>query len=320
MVAATGPKAKGANAKRPKTKRSGRKPPVDPTNLLVREFVTPEGVDLRLQLGSAGERAGAFLLDAVIILVGFIALLIAGISAASAFGLESQGREFVGAIWLMATFFLRNFYFIFFELRPQAATPGKMALGLRVAARDGGRLTSEAIFTRNAMREIEVFMPAMLLLVGWAMSMVGADPVDGWSVLLGMLWTGIFLFFPLFNRDRLRVGDLLAGTWVVKAPRRALAIDLAHDASERLARFDFSAEQAAAYGVKELQVLEDVLRRRDPRTLKAVADRIRGKIGWATGPEEWDVDFLSAYYAALRGRLENRLLFGHRRKDKFDKA
>jgi len=36
--------------------------------------------------------------------------------------------------------------------------------------------------------------------------------------------------------------------------------------------------------------------------------------------DETDLAFLSAYYAALRGRLENRLLFGHRRRDKFDKA
>ena len=72
--------------------------------------------------------------------------------------------------------------------------------------------------------------------------------------------------------------------------------------------------------MKELQVLEDVLRRGDKRTLAAVADRIRGKIGWRSGPGETDTAFLAAYYAALRGRLEHRLLFGHRRRDKFDKA
>jgi uncharacterized RDD family membrane protein YckC len=34
---------------------------------LKRSFITPEGVDLRLELGSAGARAGAFLIDAMII-------------------------------------------------------------------------------------------------------------------------------------------------------------------------------------------------------------------------------------------------------------
>ena len=33
-------------------------------------------------------------------------------------------------------------------------------------------------------------------------------------MLLGIIWTGAFVLFPLFNRDRLRVGDLVAGTMV----------------------------------------------------------------------------------------------------------
>ena len=61
-------------------------------------------------------------------------------------------------------------------------------------------------------------------------------------------------------------------------------------------------------------------RRRDARTMKDVARRIRRKIDWTAESYENDADFLAAYYAALRGRLEHRLLFGHRRKDKFDVA
>jgi hypothetical protein len=67
-------------------------------------------------------------------------------------------------------------------------------------------------------------------------------------------------------------------------------------------------------------VLEQVLRAGDKRTAAAVASRIRGKIGWYRTEGETDAAFLTAYYAALRGRLEHRLLFGHRRRDKFDKA
>ena len=51
-----------------------------------------------------------------------------------------------------------------------------------------------------------------------------------------------------------------------------------------------------------------------------MADRIRGKIGWITGPNETDAAFLAAYYAGLRGRLEQRMLFGHRRADKHDRT
>jgi uncharacterized RDD family membrane protein YckC len=291
-----------------------------------REFVTPEGVDLRLRVGTAGERAAAFLLDAAIIIVTLVVFVFmvgfAG-GALASLGIEEVKNGLGSAVfivWLLGFFFLRNFYFVAFELGARAATPGKRVMGLRVAARDGGRLTSEAVFARNAMREIEVFLPLTFLL---ASSGAGADPVAGWVMLLGLLWTGGFALFPLFNRDRLRVGDFVAGTWVVKSPREKLTIDLLdalESAQGQSGGFAFTADQAGAYGIKELHVLEDVLRRKDPKTLQAVAERIRAKIAWRTLPDETDVAFLSAYYAALRGRLETRLLFGHRRKDKFDKA
>ena len=291
-----------------------------------RQFVTPEGVDLRLRVGTAGERAAAFLLDAAIIAATlFVFVFAVGFAAGTlaSLGIEELKNGLGSAVfivWLLGFFFLRNFYFVAFELGARAATPGKRVMGLRVAARDGGRLTSEAVFARNAMREIEIFLPLTFLL---ASSGAGADPVAGWVMLLGLLWTGGFALFPLFNRDRLRVGDFVAGTWVVKSPREKLTIDLL-DALEAAqgqgGGFVFTPDQAGAYGIKELHVLEDVLRRRDPKTLAAVAERIRTKIVWRALPDETDVAFLSAYYAALRGRLETRLLFGHRRKDKFDKA
>ena len=292
-------------------------PPTPPPGAgLNRRFVIPEGVDLRLQLASAGERAGAFLIDLVIIFLSLIALTLVAIAAVGAMGVKGEGSEMAQMIWLLGAFLLRSGYFTLFELTPRAATPGKRLLGLRVAARDGGRLGGEAIFVRNALREIEVFLPLTLL----GASSAAGDPVDKTLALLGLIWSGVFLLFPLFNRDRLRVGDLVAGTWVVKAPRQRLAIDLAEDAPQRLARFAFTADQVDAYGVKELQVLEDVLRRRDKKILTAVAERIRTKIDWRGEDSETDADFLTAYYAALRARLENRLLFGHRRRDKFDKA
>jgi uncharacterized RDD family membrane protein YckC len=285
-----------------------------PAVAAIRSLVTPEGVDLRLTLATAGDRAGAFLIDAAIILATLVAMTLLIAAGASAIGKDAG--EFLLMLWLVGAFVLRNGYFLLFELTPRAATPGKRALGLRVVARDGGRLTSEAVFTRNAMREIELFLPLVFL----AASAAAGEQVDAAIGLLALTWSGIFLLFPLFNRDRLRVGDFVAGTWVVKAPRRRLAADLAGEGAARHHRFEFTAEQVAAYGVKELQVLEDVLRRRDKRTLKDVAMRIRRKIGWVPEPHENDADFLSAYYAALRARLEHRLLFGHRRKDKFDAA
>ncbi|HBF81906.1 MAG TPA: RDD family protein, partial [Streptomyces sp.] len=72
--------------------------------------------------------------------------------------------EIVAVIWLLVFFVLRNFYFTGFELSAAAATPGKRVMGLRVASRDGGRLKAESVFARNALRELEVFLPLSLLI------------------------------------------------------------------------------------------------------------------------------------------------------------
>jgi uncharacterized RDD family membrane protein YckC len=277
-----------------------------------RELVTPEGVDLRLQLAEASERATAFLLDVAIIVGVLVVFTILCLIAFGALGWRNG--EAVGVIWLLGFFFVRNLYFILFELSPRAATPGKRRVGLRVAARSGGRLTADAVFARNAMRELEVYVPLTFVLSR-------ATSLDAWVVFFGVVWSAIFVFFPLMNRDRLRVGDVVAGTWVVRSPRTSLLRDMAGGrtgAAAPAGAFDFTLAQLDAYGVKELHVLEEVLRRYEAATVAAVAGRIRAKIGWRQGPAEGDGDFLEAYYRALRGRLESRLLFGRRRLDKHD--
>jgi uncharacterized RDD family membrane protein YckC len=290
-----------------------------------RQLITPEGVDLRVRLGSASQRASAFLIDAAIVVgimiaatILYVLALLAMKAAADALAINfprgDWALQLLAALWLLGFFLLRNGWFLGFELGPRAATPGKRIVGLQVAMRNGGRLSADALIARNAMREIEVFLPLTFLAYN------ARANVDGWIVLLGLLWSGIFALFPLFNRDRLRVGDLVAGTFVVLAPRRRLATDLTQRRSALAPAFTFSPEQLDVYGVKELQVLEDVLRRNALAAQRVVADRIRGKIGWTPRPGESDGDFLDAYYAALRTRLESSLLLGKRRRDKHDTA
>lgn len=275
----------------------------------IRELITPEGVDLQVTLADLGARASAFLIDITIMVLSLIALTWAIVWLA----VDGAG-EIAAVIWVLIFFFLRSFYFMFFEMGPKAATPGKRICKIRVAARGKARLTANAVFARNALRELEFFLP---------LSYLGANvgSVDGWISIFGLIWGLIFLFFPMFNRDRLRAGDLIAGTWVVRAPSPMLAADLAGETSaESAAHFAFTPEQVEAYGVHELHVLEDVIRRDDEETLLDVAGRIRKKIKWEKTVGEKDIDFLKAYYSALRGRLETQLLFGVRRKDKHDKG
>jgi len=278
---------------------------------LRRSLVTPEGIDLNLRIGDAGQRIGAFVIDWAIQITCIILFLWAVSWTTDSMGGKNDGH--VQIIGFLGSFLLRNGWFIGFELSPRAATIGKQIMGLRVAARDGGRLTAEAVVARNIMREIEFAAPISFLLMG---SLIGG--ADGLLMLFMALWTGIFLFFPLFNKDRLRAGDLIAGTWVVRTPKRTLLPDLSDNRAH--GQFAFTDAQLAAYGIKELHVLEQVLRTRDRKTMQAVAQRIRRKIDWTADTFENDEQFLQAYYAGLRARLEQRMLFGHRRKDKFDKA
>jgi uncharacterized RDD family membrane protein YckC len=275
----------------------------------VRELITPEGIDLQLKLAEASERATAFLIDVAIIIGVLIGMTLLAFLAMILVGRSSV--EITAIIWMLVSFFLRNFYFMAFELTPRGATPGKRALGLRVATRNGEPLGFDAIFARNAMRELELFLPLSFLLV------YGRE-VGGWGALAGVIWCALFVFFPLLNRDRLRIGDFVAGTWVIRSPKRSLELDLA--AGERATSHVITQAEAEVYGVKELSVLEDVLRRKDEATMHAVAARIRGKIQRSQAPGETDQAFLEAYYLALRARLEGRMLFGHRRRDKHDKA
>lgn len=279
-----------------------------------RQLVTPEGVDLSLGLATGGQRVGAFLLDLMIMLLTLTALTLFAhwVATAAAEGGGETTEALVTAIWLLGFFLIRNGYFIAMEGGRRAATFGKRLAKLRVVARNGERLTIESVIARNLTREIEVYVPISYLF--YAMAQESDDPLLGW---LAAGWLLLFLLFPLFNKDRLRVGDLLAGTWVVSIPKRQLAYDLAAALEPRAGALRFTPEQLDAYGVYELQTLERVLREQQWETVQLVAWTIRQKINhWEPAH---DYDFLSAYYAATRAHMERGLLFGKRRADKFDR-
>ncbi|PBC09128.1 RDD family protein [Mesorhizobium sp. WSM3859] len=276
---------------------------------LIRPLVTPEGVDLRVKLADAGTRASGFLLDVVIIVVAAVVVSLVTIFGLAGLGFEDAQPLFI--VWIIFIFFLRNVYFIAFEAGRRAATPGKRIVGVRVASRSGAGLTLDQVIARNLMREIEVFLPLSILA-----ARASADVADTLSTIFGLVWALLFSLFPLFNRDRLRIGDLLAGTWVVEAPKVALLEDLSRRKDPIATRFQFSPAQLDAYGIAELQKLEEVLRRDDYSALRAVAETIARKIGARVEPVDSKA-FLTAYYGELRAHLERKLLLGNRKADKY---
>ena len=284
----------------------------------LREVVTPEGVPVRFVVALAGDRLGAFVLDLVAIQLIVLALVLVIVFPVGLLlvrgGLDV---DVLLAVALLAIFLVRTFSFAFFELVWQGQTPGKRRLRIRAIDARGGPLTAEAIIARNLTRELELFLPMAALFAPEAL-FPGAP---AWARLAATVWMLVLGFLPLASRDRLRIGDLVAGTVVVRTPDAVLLEDLSVTrAREALA---FTDAQLDVYGVYELQVLEDVLRRQGQAghddAVRTVAAKIREKLGWE-GPAVEDQRFLDAFYAALRARLERRLLFGKRRADKHDRA
>lgn len=276
---------------------------------LIRPLITPEGVDLKVKLADAGTRAAAFLLDVVIIVAAAIAVTLVVIFGLGGLGVKEAEPLFI--VWMIFIFLLRNVYFIAFEAGRRAATPGKRIVGVRVASRSGAGLTIDQVIARNLMREIEVFLP-LSIIAGRG----GAGVADTLSTIFGLVWALLFSLFLLFNRDRLRIGDLLAGTWVVETPKFKLVEDLSQRQDPIAKRFHFSPAQLDAYGIAELHKLEEVLRRDDYFAMKAVAETISRKIGAKVEPIDSKA-FLTAYYGELRAHLERKLLLGNRKADKY---
>jgi uncharacterized RDD family membrane protein YckC len=288
-----------------------------------RELVTPEGLTLSLTVAGRGARFGALMMDYIIIsailffLTLFLLYLAFGVANLEQIGNAEgilQPLEFLAVIWLIAMFVFRYAYFLYFEIGPRGATWGKRMMGIRIAARDGGRLTAEAVIARNLLRDIEIFMPIVMI--------VGAQAGEGGMAgLAGAAWFAVFMLFPFFNKDGLRAGDLIAGTWVAEAPRQKLAQTMSTGengsgtSQETGAKYQFGDAELAVYGEYELQTLERVLRDNQHEAITTVAQTICTKIGWSAGQGD-ERAFLDAFYTQLRAKLERDMRFGKRKADK----
>lgn len=153
------------------------------------EFVTPEQVKISLRTAGLGSRAVALLLDSLIMLACFLAVILA-----IGLGLIMSGNEFEGqlddlalALMLIAIAALIGGYYIIMEYYYSGQTLGKRWTGLRVIQENGQPLTLLSSIIRNTIRLID-FLPAFYFL--------GA----GWM---------------FFNAKDRRLGDLAAGTVVV---------------------------------------------------------------------------------------------------------
>ena len=150
-------------------------------------MVTPEAVALQFQTANIGSRILAYLIDMVIVVVG----IFLGLFAVALLG---QASDVVVPDWVALTLILVLLpgwwlgYFIACETLWRGRTVGKAALGLRVVTKEGGPVR----FRHAAIR-------ALLGLVDIAIA------------------SGFFaVVFILLTKDNQRLGDLVAGTLVLR--------------------------------------------------------------------------------------------------------
>lgn len=200
------------------------------------------------------------------------------------------GFVFGMGVPLLGFFFLRHCYFLWFETRGKGTTFGKRRLHLRVIRADGGPLTMEILLARNLTRDVEFFVPLVILISPQAL-FAGHE---GLVRLAACMWALVPLAIPFWHPQNQRLGDLLAGTQVIVAPPVAILKDLAdtrQQANKRITkaarqtRFAFTNHQLTIYGEHELKVLEDLLRKSGQpgvKTAQRNADTWSSSCCWAS--------------------------------------
>ncbi|MHA3976426.1 RDD family protein [Halovulum sp. GXIMD14794] len=293
--------------------RLPRAPGEEPRRRMI-EIVPPEGVPIHFEVAGLGARAIAQIADILITFAGLIVIM------AVLFLSDLVPFNAVIGIGALLFFAIRVPYYILAEVLLNGQTWGKKLTGLRVISADGRSLSAHAVTVRNLMKEMEVFVPGTMLLA--------ASSLDRLSVLLLLGWIGILLAVPLTNSRRQRLGDILAGTYVVMLPTPVLLPDLAEQPVGASA-YNFLPHHLDHYGRYELQTLEALLQvdtralsrlaaERHHTNLRKVAETIARRIDYQSHVPDADTEsFLLAFYRTQRAYLENRKLFGDSREDKF---
>jgi len=232
-----------------------KNPPPKPTSSELHQVVhSPEQYRLELPLAGPSSRILAYSIDYVLILILTTLLMIAVFLvfplAALLDGVFEEYREATlsqdpYALW-ESNFFLilMGFvvviqlvvewaYFIFFEMTMNGRSPGKAAVKLRVLGDGGHPLGFGQSIARNLLRAVDIL--PIYYIVG--------------------------LISMVISLEAKRLGDLAAGTIVIRLdrPAKAAPIELECDGNTNI--FRFNREQIARVGPEELRLIRQTLRR-----------------------------------------------------------
>jgi len=168
-------------------------------------------------------------------------------------------------------------YFVLFDMVNGGRSLGKMAVGLRVVCDGGLPITFRASAVRNILRIVD-YLPT--------------------SYLAGLVSIVV-------SPEGKRLGDLAAGTLVVRLDRPAPAPPLLDEEDESAADFRFHRAQIAQVGSKERTLIRQTLRRiesleaeRRQEALERAVEVLRARIDHPPVEEPRHLDFLRALLRA----------------------
>jgi uncharacterized RDD family membrane protein YckC len=160
-------------------------------------LLTPENVDLRFDVAGLGSRCAAGIIDYLIVVVAITVLTLGGIYSSVLLPAQlMHDLQFaVLAVTTLLTFFAWWGYFILTEMLWNGQSPGKRRLGIRVVRASGHPINVTASLVRNLFRIVDLF-----------------------------LFIGIIVM--VVDRRCRRLGDMAAGTLVIREPDFGLSSDL----------------------------------------------------------------------------------------------
>ena len=208
-------------------------------------IATPEGVELELVLAGLASRFIAELFDALILGAVLVAMVVLAALAGGGAG------ALILVVALGGFLLITVVYHVAFEVLARGRTPGKRWAGLRVVLEGGGPVDLHASLVRNLIRLIEglalLYVPAIIAV--------------------------------LATRRNQRLGDLAAGTLVIREPGR--------DAAAPVAPASWIATTAAGWDVTaitadDLVAIRSFLARREqftPASRRGLAHDLADRLG-----------------------------------------
>ena len=233
---------------------------------------TPEGVTLEVTLAGVGSRFVAGVIDQLLrwsVLLALVTLL-AILEVSIGNGLTGAG---VVAI-IIGVFFVQFGYDVLFETLASGRTPGKRWTGLRVVKKGGTPVGFLASALRNILRIV--------------------DSLPGFY-LVGILSV-------MFTANNQRLGDLAAGTIVVRERRQSTALPAAAAVP---APADSALYDVSAVSAEELATARRFLARRPTLTPEA-RDRLARDMATRLGPKvvgpprQWEPEVFLEYLVAAK--------------------